>query len=165
VEANPTLYRFPGNPGTVSLPIWRDKIAAQIAEAQANKRSAEARLSAEQIALAVDFADRTYSYREAMRNLALFDKQLLPKARQSLGVARAGYLSGQIDFFNLTDAERTLLGFELDRVGAATQREITLAELSLIIEGMPPASSTAAPSAAGLSSANASVIKRPPGKM
>src|SRR6185295_18778487 len=32
VKMNPTLYRFPGNPGTISLPIWRDKIAAQIAE-------------------------------------------------------------------------------------------------------------------------------------
>src|SRR6185369_11404531 len=60
VQMNPTLYRFPGNPGTISLPIWRDKIAAQIAEAQANKRSAAARLSAEQITLAVDIAERSY---------------------------------------------------------------------------------------------------------
>jgi cobalt-zinc-cadmium efflux system outer membrane protein len=165
VKANPTLYRLPGNPGTVSLPIWRDKIAAQIAEAQANKRSAEARLSAEQIALAVDFADRTYLYREAMRNLALLNDQLLPKARQSLDVARAGYLSGQIDFFNLTDAERTLLGFELDRVEAATQREITLAEISLIIVGMPPSNSPAAPSAAGMPGANPSAPKRTTGGM
>lgn len=44
LKTDPTLYRFPGNPGTMTFPIWRDKIAAQIAEAQANKRSAEARL-------------------------------------------------------------------------------------------------------------------------
>ena len=141
VKMNPTLYR---PLGTVSLPIWRDKIAAQIAEAQANKRSAEARISDEQIALAVDFAERTYLYREATRNLALLNDQLLPKARQSLEVARSGYLAGQIDFFNLTDTERTLLGFELDKVEAATQREIVLAELSLIIQGMPPASGSMA---------------------
>ena len=60
MKINPPLYRIPGGPGTLSLPIWRDKIAAQIAEAQANKRSAEARLSDEQIALAVDFAERSY---------------------------------------------------------------------------------------------------------
>ena len=136
VKMNPTLYR---PLGTISLPIWRDKIAAQIAEAQANKRSAEARLSDEQIALALDFAERSYLYREATRNLALLNDQLLPKARQSLEVARSGYLGGQIDFLNLTDTERTLLGFELDKVEAATQREVVLAELSLIIQGMPPA--------------------------
>lgn len=135
VKMNPTLYR---PLGTVSLPIWRDKIAAQIAEAQASKHSAEARLSAEQIALAVDVAERTYLYREATRNLALLSDQLLPKARQSLEVARAGYLAGQIDFFNLIDAERTLLGFQLDKVEVATQREVVLTELSLIVQGMPP---------------------------
>jgi cobalt-zinc-cadmium efflux system outer membrane protein len=165
VKMNPTLYRLPGNPGTISLPIWRDKIAAQIAEAQANKRSAEARLSAEQIALAVDFAGRTYSYREATRNLVLLDDHLLPKARQSLEVARAGYLAGQIDFFNLTDAERTLLGFELDRVEASTQREITLAELSLIIAGMPPSNASSVLSAAGMPGASPSMPKRNSGGM
>jgi outer membrane protein TolC len=134
-KMNPTLYR---PLGTVSLPIWRDKIAAQIAEAQANKRSAQARLSDEQIALAVDVAERTYLYREATRNLTLLNDQLLPKARKSLEVARAGYLASQIDFFNLIDAERTLLGFQLEKVEVATQREVVLAELSLIVQGMPP---------------------------
>ncbi len=133
-KMNPTMYR---PLGTVSLPIWRDKIAAQIAEAQANKRSAEARLSEAQIALAADVAARTYLYREATRNLELLEKQLLPKSQKSLEVARAGYISQQIDFFNLIDAERTWLGFQLDRVDVATQREIVLAELSLIVQGMP----------------------------
>ncbi len=138
VKANPTLYRLPGGPGAVSLPIWRDKIAAQIAEAQANKRSAEARLSAEQISLAVDFAEKSFLYREASRNLVLLRDQLLPKANTSLEVARSGYLAGQIDFFNLTDSERTLLSFKLEQVEASTQREVVLAELSLIIAGMSP---------------------------
>lgn len=133
-KMNPTMYR---PLGTASLPIWRDKIAAHIAEAQANKRSAEARLSDAQIALAADVASRMYLYREATRNLELLETQLLPKARQSLEAARAGYLTGQIDFFKLIDAERTLLGFQLARAEVAKQREIVLAELSLIVQGMP----------------------------
>ena len=136
VKMNPTLLR---PLGSVSLPIWRDKIAAQIAEAQAGKQSAEARLTDEQITLAVNVAERTYLYREATRNLTLLNDQLLPKARQSLEVARAGYLADQIDFFNLIDTQRTLLGFEQDKVEVATQREIVLAELSLIVQGMPAA--------------------------
>jgi outer membrane protein, heavy metal efflux system len=157
VKLNPTLYR---PLGTVSLPIWRDKIAAQIAEAQANKLSAEARLSDEQIALAVDFAERTYLYRETTRNLALLNDQLLPKARQSLEVARSGYLAGQIDFFNLTDTERTLLGFELDKVETAMQREVVLAGLSLIIQGMPPASAPMGSGAEGLNGGGQSSPKK-----
>jgi cobalt-zinc-cadmium efflux system outer membrane protein len=138
-KTDPTLYRLFGNPGTMSLPIWRDKIAAQIVEAQANKRSAQARLSAEEIALAVDFAEKSYLYRAASRNLQLLRERLVPKENQSLEVARIGYLSGQIDFFNLTDAERTLLEFKLDEVEASAQRELILAELSLIVAGMSPA--------------------------
>lgn len=144
-KTDPTLYRLFGNPGTMSLPIWRDKIAAQIAEAQANKRSAEARLSAEQIALAVEFAEKAYLYREATRNVALLRGQLIPKQSQSLEVARIGYLSGQIDFFNLTDAERTLLEFKLAQVEASLQREIALAEISLIATGMSPAGGSTSP--------------------
>jgi outer membrane protein TolC len=134
-KMNPTLYR-PW--GTVTIPLWRDKLAAEVAQAQANKRAGEARLSAEQIALAVAVAEKAFLCREATRNLELLQNQLLPKQRQSLEVARSGYLAGQIDFFNLTDAEQTLLQFGLDEVEARTQRELSLAELSLIVQGMPP---------------------------
>ncbi len=122
----------------VTLPIWRDKIAAEIAGAQAGQRAAQARLSAEQIALAVEFAEKSFMFRESSRNLALLEERLLPKARQSVEVARAAYVSGQLDFLNLIDAQRTLLGFQLSEVESRTQRELALAELSLLILGQPP---------------------------
>ncbi len=163
VKINPTLYR-PW--GTVSIPLWRDKLAAEIAQAQANKRAGEARLSAEQLALAVTVAEKAFLYREATRNLALLQNQLLPKQRQSLEVARSGYLAGQIDFFNLTDAEQTLLRFGLDEVEARAQRELSLAELSLIVQGMPPggaemgttAAEGMAPSRGGMGASGAGML-------
>ena len=138
-KMSPVLYR-PW--GTVSLPIWRDKLAAQVAEAQANKRAGEARLTAEQIDLAVNFAEKSFLFRQASRNLELLEKQLLPKQRASLEVARSGYVAGQIDFFNLTDAQQTFLRFSLDEVEAQTQRELALTELSLMIQGRPPEGAT-----------------------
>ncbi len=149
-KAAPTMFRPSAG---MTLPIWRDKIAAQIAQAQATKRAAEARLTSEQIMVTVDFAMKSYDYREITRNLALLQGKLIPKARQSLAVARAGYLAGQVDFFDLLDAERTLLNFQLQEVEARTRREIVLADLSLIIAGiapegaplLPPATSTSVP--------------------
>jgi len=134
-KASPTMFRPEAG---MTLPIWRDKIAAQIAQAQAGKRAAEARLSSEQIMVTVDFAMKSYDYREITRNLILLQEKLLPKAKQSLEIARAGYLAGQIDFFNLIDAERTLLNFQLQEVEARTRREIVLADLSLTIAGIAP---------------------------
>jgi outer membrane protein TolC len=124
--------------GSMSLPIWRDKIAAQIAAAQAGRRAAEARLTAEQIMVTVDFAMKTYEYREITRKLDLFRDKLIPEAGNSLEIARASYGSGQTDFLNLIDAQRTLLNFQLDEVEARTRREIVLADLSLSIAGIAP---------------------------
>jgi cobalt-zinc-cadmium efflux system outer membrane protein len=132
---SPVLYR---PTATVSLPVWRDKIAAQIAEAQAAKKAAEARLSSEQISIAVEFAEKSVAFREASRNLEVLQNQLVPKQQESLEVARSGYLAGQIDFFNLTDAEQTLLRFALAEVDAREQRELALTELSLLTLGVRP---------------------------
>ncbi len=135
VKASPIVVtpRF-----SVTLPIWRDKIAAQIAEAQVGKRASEARLSAEQIALAVEFAEKSFMFRQASRNLVLLTEALLPKARQSLAVAQSGYVSGNVDFLSLLDAQRTLLAIQLSEVESRVQRELALAELSLLILGTPP---------------------------
>ena len=135
VKANPVFF----TPSLgVTLPIWRDKIAAQIAAAQAGKRGAEARLTAEEIDLAVEFAGRSFMLRESTRNVSLLSERLLPKARQSLEVARSSYAAGKTGYLDLTDAQRTLLEFQLAEIEARTQRELALAELSLLIGGIAP---------------------------
>jgi outer membrane protein, heavy metal efflux system len=138
VKANPWMVR----PSLgVTIPIWKDKIAAQIAEAQANKQAAEARLSAEQIMLAVDFAEKSFMFRESSRNLELLRGELLPLAGQSIEVARAGYIVGQVGFLDLLEAQRTLLEFRLSEIEAGLQRELALAELNTLILGTTPAGS------------------------
>ena len=135
VKANPVFF----TPSLgVTLPIWRDKIAAQIAAAQAGKRAAEARLTAEEIDLAVEFAQRSFMLRESTRNVSLLSERLLPTARQSLEVARSSYAASKSSYLDLTDAQRTLLEFQLAEIEARTQRELALAELSLLIGGIAP---------------------------
>lgn len=123
---------------SISLPIWRDKLAAERAAAEADLRAAKARLTAGQISLAVEFAEQSYLMREADRELALLRESLLPRARQSLEIARAAYRSSRVDFLNVIDGERSLLNFQLDEIAAQTQREIARSELTLFIAGMPP---------------------------
>lgn len=122
----------------MTLPIWRDKVAAGIAQAEADRLAATSRLNAAEIALTVAMAERAFAWRELSRNLALLQDRLIPQAGLSVEVARAGYLSGTISFFNLIDAERQRLAFELSEVEARTRREIVLAGLGLLIAGIPP---------------------------
>jgi outer membrane protein, heavy metal efflux system len=144
VKASPVMWR---PTGSITLPIWRDKIAAEIAAAQFDKRSSEARLSAEQIGVAADLASMLYMYRESTRNSELYATTLLPKARQSLDAARSGYAAGRSSFLDVIDAERQLLVFDLSLVEARTQRELSLASLSLLIAGTSPEGAPILPTA------------------
>jgi len=136
VKASPVLY-WPQL--SMSLPIWRDKLAAEAAGAQAEELAARSRLQAGQIDLAVNFAEKSFAYRETGRNLALIEDELIPKARQSLEIVRAGYRADTMDFSSLTDAEQTLLELQLEAAETRADREIALADLSLMVAGLPPA--------------------------
>jgi cobalt-zinc-cadmium efflux system outer membrane protein len=135
VKASPTMFRPLAG---MTLPIWRDKLAAELAQARANEMAAKSRLKTAQIDLAVSFAEKSFAYRETSRNLALIEDELVPKARQSLEIVRAGYRAGTMDFSNLTDAERMLLDLKLAAAEARTEREIALAELSIMVAGVLP---------------------------
>ncbi|HEX7578148.1 MAG TPA: TolC family protein, partial [Verrucomicrobiae bacterium] len=136
VKASPTMFRPLAG---MTLPIWRDKLASEIAQAKANELAAKSRLKAAQIDLAVSFAEKSFAYREASRNVALIENELLPKARQSVETVRAGYRTGTMDFSAMTDADRTVLDLQMEAVQARTDRELALAELSLMVAGVPPA--------------------------
>ena len=138
VKASPWLY-WPQL--SMSLPIWRDKLAAELAQAQANKLAAQSRLKSGQIDLAVNFAEKSFACRQSNRNLALLRDELIPKARQSLEIVRASYRAGTMDFSALTDAERTLLDLRLEAAEAQTDRDIASADLSLMVAGIAPANS------------------------
>jgi outer membrane protein, heavy metal efflux system len=136
LEADPTMFR---PSASMSLPIWRDKVEAEIAAAQAAKRAAEARLTAEQVRIAADLASALFLYREAVRDEGLVRDKLLPMSRQSLDAARAGYVDGRSSFLDVIDAQRTLLELELESIDSRTRRELALASLSLTVAGVPPA--------------------------
>lgn len=123
---------------SVSLPLWRDKLAAERAAAEAGVRSARAKLTAQQIGLAAEFAEQSFALREADRQLALLRQEVLPRARQALELARAAYRASRVDFLNVIDAERALLEFQLAEIATQTQRELARAQLVLLVAGRPP---------------------------
>ncbi|HEY5233605.1 MAG TPA: TolC family protein, partial [Verrucomicrobiae bacterium] len=113
VKASPTMFRPLAG---MTLPVWRDKIAAEIAQAKANELAAQSRLKAVQIDLAVSFAEKSFAYRETGRNLALIEDKLIPQADQSVETIMAGYRAGTINFSILTDAELALIDLKLQAV-------------------------------------------------
>jgi outer membrane protein TolC len=122
----------------VTLPVWRSRIAAEIAQGSAAVGVARAKLSTEELDLAVTFAETAFAWREADRNARLYGDGLIPKAKASLESARAGYAGGLSSFADLLDAQRALLEYRLANAMAIGQREIVLSEMSLVILGRWP---------------------------
>lgn len=132
--SSPLMYRPQFG---LTLPIWKDKISAQIESAVLRKKETEARLSSQQIRLAVDVAEKAYVFREANRTIELIQNSLLPLAKQSLDVAVANYTTGKIDFLALLEAWRTVFTLELELLNARTARELAIVDLSTLAVFQP----------------------------
>jgi outer membrane protein TolC len=123
----------------MTLPIWRDKVAAGIASAEAGRMAVETGRAEVDLRLAAVVAGKSFGVREVGRTLRVLQDSLIPKAQLSLELARVGYLSGEISFFNLIDAEQTRLELQLAEVEARMRRDILLAEISYWVAGVQPA--------------------------
>ncbi len=135
LKASPRMIRPQAE---LTLPIWRDKIAATIAASEWRHETAEARLSAERIEMAAELAQMTYMVREADRMIAFIDGNALPGIEQSLQSARAGYQSGMVSLAAIPTMELMALDMRLERAAAVREREQVLAELSLLVVGQSP---------------------------
>ena len=135
VKAVPVMFRPQAG---MTLPVWRERIAAEVSAAESAKKSAAARFAAERIALAAEFAEKRFMVREAERNLDVLSRQLIPLTERALEAAKSGYAAGTGDFLMLLDAQRTLLDFRLRQEDARLQRELSLAALALVLAGTSP---------------------------
>ena len=124
---------------TMTLPIWRNKIKAAIASAEARRLAAEARLNAEQLAMAAELAQMLFMVREADRMIAYIDDTALPNIERALASAEGGYQSGMGDFGTLAQMNIMGLDMRLERAAAKRERESALADLSLLVAGDVPA--------------------------
>lgn len=119
----------------ITLPIYRDKIAALVAAALAARHAADARLAGAKLDLVVRLADAHFRFRDANRRLALVRDSLLPKAEAALASARAAYQTNKTDMTALLEAERTLLEFRIEQATMTMERETAHAELRLVVLG------------------------------
>ncbi|MEK7310031.1 MAG: TolC family protein [Planctomycetota bacterium] len=117
---------------SMTLPIWRQKIAAQIASAQANEKQAKAMLSADQINLAVVLAEKSFAWRELQRQSRLIREKLMPLAEAKLNSIDASFKTGRIRFTDWFNARRELLELKTQLAVVNAQREIVFADISLI---------------------------------
>jgi outer membrane protein TolC len=128
----------------VQVPLWRGKQRAQAVEARAERRRAEARLEALRQEVETRIRDLQHRIERQRRQLALLDDTLLPKAETALEATLSAYRTGQNDFLDLLDAERTLFQLRLDRASTHARLLKTQAELDRTL-GRAPLPAPASP--------------------
>ena len=120
--------------GMVTVPLLRhEAIAAAVAQAEANLRAAEAMRQQSATDLAATILADLQTIRDADRQLALFERTVLPRARRIVDLARSSYEAGQSNLLELLDAQRSLLSVQRLVANLRATREKRMAELEAAV--------------------------------
>jgi len=117
---------------SLNLPIWFGKYRAAQKEAQARHHASSKRLEDRENQLLTDLKMALYHFRSAERRIDLYGDSLIPKAEQSVAASQRAFSAGQVDFFDLIEAQRTLLEFQLSYERALADRAQNLAEIEML---------------------------------
>ncbi len=102
----------------VSLPIWRGKLRAGVAEAQAMRAMSEADLQAMTRMIEGDAAVAVHQLQAARDRQAALTGDVLPRARMMIEPAVAAYASGQLPLVSVIDAVQVLWLVQSDLIAA-----------------------------------------------
>ncbi len=141
-----TLARFRGNVRSqdaqddimvefkVTLPVWRNKVRAGIAEAEQREAAAHHDQRAAALMLENDARMALYGVEDAQRRLKLYDETLLPQAQRIYESLLGSYASDAgASFIDLLDSARNLLSFNLERARAVRDLQVSAADLERIL--------------------------------
>jgi outer membrane protein, heavy metal efflux system len=117
----------------VSLPIWRGKLKASVAEAQAMRTMSEADLRAMTRMIEGAAAVATSQLQAARDRQAALNTNVLPRARMAIEPAVASYASGQLPLVSVIEAIQALWLVQSDLIAADTQLGIAWARLGRAI--------------------------------
>jgi cobalt-zinc-cadmium efflux system outer membrane protein len=113
----------------VSLPIWRGKLRAGVAEAQAMRTMSEAELRAMTRMIEGEAAVAVNQVRAARDRQTAIRTDVLPRARMAIEPAVAGYTAGQLPLVSVIEAVQALWMVQADLIAADTELGLAWARL------------------------------------
>lgn len=118
---------------SLNLPIWIGRYRAAEREARARFRATTLRRLDHENQLLVDLKMALFHFHSAERKMDLYGNSLVPKAEQALAASQRAFAADEADFFDLIEAQRTLLEFQLAHERASADRAQRLAEIEMLI--------------------------------
>jgi outer membrane protein TolC len=113
----------------ISLPIWRGKLRAGVAEAQAIRAMSEADLRAMTRMVEGDAAAAVNQLQAARDRQDALTTDVLPRARMAIDPAVAGYSAGRLPLVSVIEAVQVLWRVQSDLIAADTELGLAWARL------------------------------------
>jgi outer membrane protein, heavy metal efflux system len=117
----------------LSLPIWRGKLRAGLAEAQAMRAMSEADLRAMTRMIEGNAAAAVNQLQASRDRQTALITEVLPRARMVIEPAVAGYTSGQLPLVSVIEAVQALWLVQAELIAADTELGFALARLGRAI--------------------------------
>ena len=121
---------------TINIPIYfLTKQKPAVKEARANIHMADRELEATRLMIEAALRDNYSMLRTSEKLIDLYQKGLLPKARQDIEQATTGYSTGRVEAASIIARVKTLLDYEFLYWGQRVEREKAIARLHAITAG------------------------------
>ena len=117
----------------ISLPIWRDKLRAGVAEAEAMRAMAEADVRAMTRMIEGQAATALSQLQAARDRQAALTTDVLPRARMAIEPAAASYAAGQLPLVSVIEAIQALRVVQSDLIAADTELALAWVRLGRAI--------------------------------
>jgi cobalt-zinc-cadmium efflux system outer membrane protein len=118
---------------SINLPIWRNKLHASKREAINRYESIGKIMEDTENKLSVKLELAVYYYNDAIRKMILYKNSIIPKAQQAVDLSFKGFETGKTNFYDLLEAERTLLEFQLSEQQQKANALKKLAEVEKLL--------------------------------
>lgn len=119
-----------------SIPLWLNRIGAEVGESRAMVRREESRLR-DLTNQVLDQVQQHYErVRVAVHTEEIYRRTLIPQTTERISAARAGYQTGTVDFLTLIDSLRSLEEVRLQRDRAVRDYQQSIADLERAV-GQP----------------------------
>ena len=116
-----------------SLPIWKGKLRAGVAEAEAMRAMSEADLRAMTRMIEGDAAVAVSQLQAVRERQTAINSDVLPRARMAIDPALAGYAAGQLPLVSVIEAVQTLWLTQADLIAVDTELGLAWARLGRAI--------------------------------
>jgi len=117
----------------LSLPIWRGRLRAGVAEAQAMRAMSEADVRAMTRMIEGDAAAALNQLQAARDRQAALATDVLPRARMAIEPAVAGYTAGRLPLVSVIEAVQALWLVQADLIAADTELGLAWSRLGRAI--------------------------------